>query len=149
MRIQGIASLFLLVCEGFGENGGYNRGEVWELEKRTPQVIKVYCNCSPCGKGLEFWQNQTSKIEQRSQKEQPTPSVVFWLEHRMRKEVGYLRDMMILDMSGQGMWIYESIKPLHFKPMCLASDCAKSGIAIKVVLPSYNASVHLQYYDGS
>ncbi|GKA10158.1 hypothetical protein Tco_0689591 [Tanacetum coccineum] len=109
-------------------------------------------------------------IEQRSQKEQPPPSVVFWLEHRMRKAVGYLRDMRILDMSGQGMWvcdhehtrwrqscyssqtrnqIHGSIEPLHFKPMCLASDCAKSGIAIKVVLPSYNASVHLQYYDGS
>ncbi|GJS73893.1 putative reverse transcriptase domain-containing protein [Tanacetum coccineum] len=58
--------------------------------------------------------------EQRSQKEQPPPSVVFCLEHRMRKAVGYLRDMRIPDMSGQGMW---------------------------VVLPSYNVFVHLQYYD--
>ncbi|GJX25880.1 heat shock 70 kDa protein 15-like protein [Tanacetum coccineum] len=71
-------------------------------------------------------------IEQRSQKEQPPPSVVFWLEHIMRKAVGYLRDMRILDMSGQGIWIHGSIKPLHFKPVCLASDCAKSGIAIKM-----------------
>ncbi|GJS13101.1 hypothetical protein Tco_0407573 [Tanacetum coccineum] len=41
------------------------------------------------------------------------------------------------------------MEPLHFKPICLAIDGAKSGIAVKVILPSYNASVHLQYYDES
>ncbi|GKD92141.1 hypothetical protein Tco_1371978, partial [Tanacetum coccineum] len=55
----------------------------------------------------------------------------------------------ILDISGQGMWIHGSMEPLHFKPICLAIDGAKSGIAVKVILPSYNASVHLQYYDES
>nr|GEW76211.1 hypothetical protein [Tanacetum cinerariifolium] len=27
--------------------------------------------------------------------------------------------------------VHESMKPLHFKPMCLAIDCAKSGIVVK------------------
>nr|GEV66072.1 hypothetical protein [Tanacetum cinerariifolium] len=87
-------------------------------------------------------------IERISHKEQP-PSVVFWLEHRMRKADGYLRDIRILDMSGKGMWIHRSMEPLHFKPRCLVIDCAKSGIVVKVILPSYNVSVHLQYYDDS
>nr|GEU88128.1 hypothetical protein [Tanacetum cinerariifolium] len=90
-------------------------------------------------------------IERRRHKEKP-PSVVFWLEHRMRKATGYLRDIKILDMSWQGTWvcdhehtqwrqssysnqtrsqIRESMEPLHFKPMCLAIDCAKSGIVVK------------------
>ncbi|GJY23855.1 hypothetical protein Tco_0397513, partial [Tanacetum coccineum] len=44
-------------------------------------------------------------IEPRSQKEQPPPSVVFWLEHRMRRVARYLRNMRIIDMARKGMWV--------------------------------------------